>query len=121
MQKILLYLIISFGFLTTLFAQSESDSEKYYNIVEVDFVGSDNAKVSMQYQMKKRKDGAWRIKIPKEDLLEETILAVDIKIPACNAKKGEDGYFITTTSAIGTFFLLTRSARCSFIKIQILS
>ena len=104
-MKRLLFFIVSFvvGLSSYLFAQEENSSDKYYNTVQVDFVGNDEAKVSMNYQMKKRKDGAWRIRIPKEDLLEETIVAVDIKIPACNAKKGEDGYFITTTSAIGTF------------------
>ena len=73
---------------------SESETDKYYNTVQVDFVGTNNTKVPMQYPIKKRKDGAWRVRIPKEDLVAETILAVDIKIPASFAKKGEEGYFI---------------------------
>ena len=87
-----------------LFAQgAENPADKYYNTVEVDFVGEGGAKVPMKYAVKKRKDGAWRVRIPKEDLLEGTIAGVDIKIPACRAKKGEDGYFITNTSGIGYF------------------
>ena len=85
--------------------QPENPSDKYFNTVEVDFVGAEGAKVAMEYPIKKRKDGGWRVRIPKKDLLEETIEGVDIKIPACRAKKGEDGYFITNTSAIGTFRL----------------
>ena len=104
MKKFLLLITVLTIAISAL-AQTDSDTEQYFNTVQVDFVGTDDAKVSMNYPIKKRKDGGWRVKIPKEDLLEETIIGVDIKIPACNAKKGEDGYFITTTSAIGTFRL----------------
>ncbi len=104
MKTIISFIMMLFSCVALVFAtQTNEGTEKYYNTVQVDFIGTDNAKVSMNYQMKKRKDGAWRIRIPKEDLLEETIVAVDIKIPACNAKKGEDGYFISPSNAIGYF------------------
>ncbi len=109
MKKLILLLVLPLiGVVSNIFAQEqENDTEKYYNSVQVDFVGTNDAKVPMQYSIKKLKSGGWRVKIPKEDLMEnsETIVGVDVKIPACFAKKGEDGYFITTTSAIGTFRL----------------
>lgn len=79
----------------------EQGNEKYFNTCTVD-IWSGGAKLQTSYPVKKRKDGAWRVRIPKEDI-SQAIDYIDIKIPACQAKKGEEGYFINTQSAIGTF------------------
>ena len=61
---------------------SETGTDKFYNTVQVDFVGADNAKVPMNYQMQKRKDGAWRIRIPKQDM------EADTRTELCGCYKG---------------------------------
>ena len=64
---------------------------------------SNGATRSVTFHLDKREDGAWRFTVDKGQLKNRNIDFVDVKIPAGNATTGEDGYFITTTSAIGTF------------------
>ena len=92
-----------------LFAQNSasevsqsSDTSKYFDTVKVEFCVGDG-RAPMEYTVKKRKDGAWRVRIPKEDFSSSAVDFIDVKIPACTAKKGEEGFFINTHSAVGTF------------------
>lgn len=85
----------------TLFAADPS--EKLFSVAEVDVVNKEGTHKPLQCGLEKQTDGAWRLTISKEALRTLGIDFLDIKIPTCNAIKGEDGYFITTTSAIGTF------------------
>ena len=61
---------------------------------------SDTLKAALQA------DGAYRVSISKDKLNAiKDLTSVDILMPACYAKKGEDGYFINTLSMLGTYKL----------------
>ncbi len=77
--------------------------DRLFSVAEVDIVDSKGTHRSSPCDLERRKDGAWRFTVSKESLKAPDIDFVDVKIPACNAVKGDAGYFITTTSAIGTF------------------
>lgn len=81
-------------------ASAADGPDRLFSTADVDVDGKHHPS---PYDLEKRDDGAWRLTISKEMLQAPGIDIVDVKIPACNAAKGEDGYFITTTSAIGTF------------------
>ena len=78
-------------------------SDGLFSTATADFVNSNGATRSVTFHLDKREDGTWRFTVDKGQLKNRNIDFVDVKIPAGNATTGEDGYFITTTSAIGTF------------------
>ena len=102
-MRTLLYTVACLCFFSgkPLLAQEAADG--LFSTATADFVDRNGASRSVTYHLDKREDGAWRLSIDKEQLTNRNIDFVDVKLPAANAKTGEDGYFITTTSAIGTF------------------
>ncbi len=107
LEKIFVVLCAAVAFAaSSVCAQEQADggppTEKYFGNVKVEY-SAGGGEVDMPYQVKRRKDGAWRVRIPKGDFAKSAVDFIDVKIPACYAKKGEEGFFINTQNAIGAF------------------
>ncbi len=99
-MKNYLFLLLT---LASAWLYAADNSENPFSPATVVITDNKGGVHSSTYELKQRKDGAWRIRIPKEELNSGTIKSVEIKIPGCVAQKGEDGYFVTTTSGLGSF------------------
>ncbi len=81
------------------------DNPAYSDAVFV-FKYKDNREETKKVKLARQEDGAWRAFISRDKLnADKDLKAVDIVVPACEAKKGEDGFFINTRSMLGTYRL----------------
>ena len=82
-----------------------------YSQATLYFNYANGAPKKLQRDLVRQPDGAWRVKISKEEInAEKNLNYIDILIPAAYAKVGEEGYFINTMNMIGTY----RMQKCGY-------
>lgn len=92
--------------LSSEFVLAGDPTDNLYSTARLECVDSNGVRRALSAGLKKLEDGAWRLTLAQQQMREASSADfIDVKIPACDAQKGEDGYFITTTSAMGTFRL----------------
>lgn len=85
---------------------ADDKTDGLYSTARLECVDSNGVRRSLSAGLKRLEDGAWRLTLAQQQMRDTSSSDfIEVKIPACEAQKGEDGYFITTTSAIGTFRL----------------
>lgn len=94
--------ITIFFFFNACILKAEYSADELFSKAEVAVKNINGKEETMHMPLEKRDDGAWRFNMPKSAIPAGTDW-IDVIIPAAHAKKGDDGFFITTTSAIGTF------------------
>ncbi len=98
MKKCLLLALV----FASVYLWAEENPFSPVTVVKTDNKGGVDSSI---YNLEKRDDGAWRLRIPKGDFSSGTVKSVDVMTSAGTAQKGEEGYFITTTAVLGSFKL----------------
>ncbi|MBO5255249.1 MAG: hypothetical protein J6B07_05430, partial [Opitutales bacterium] len=109
-MKYIISVLIAMGVLFTSGCKQtqcvkQIDSSMYSNAKLV-YNYIDGKSQTKEYKMLAQPDGAWRVRLSKEELNSvKGLKSIDVLLPASYAKKGEDGYFINTLSMMGTYRL----------------
>ncbi|MBE6413833.1 MAG: hypothetical protein E7035_04685 [Verrucomicrobiaceae bacterium] len=114
MKKIILYLMLVIGVVFTSGCKNTKTIQKadnpMYSNGKLVYNYVDGKSETKDYKLALQDDGAWRVRLSKEDLNSiKGLKSVDILLPASYAKKGEEGYFINTLSMMGTYKLYNSS------------